>query len=145
MRGAPSDLVALDVASLVLRSEEKAMRERSETIHATFAPNAAMYRNTGMRFNIASTRIRYGRKQRRTMNSVCRPKLTSSPADRLSAFFCQTERYFSGCWPDSRLRPTQAVINVRIAPPKTANDNPANLVSPALRTRPMVIPAKVVT
>jgi len=58
MRGALGVLLVLDPFRSFLRLDEKAISDRRETIHATFAPNAAMYKKTGMRFSIASTRRR---------------------------------------------------------------------------------------
>ena len=57
--------------------------------HTTLAPTAERMKATCVMLKRAKNKIAYGRKQRRMMNSVCRPRYKKGFDRRLAACVCQ--------------------------------------------------------
>src|ERR1700681_3729855 len=125
-----------------LRPLAKAYEEYSAMGHTKLAPIALRTNATFIMLKSAKKRRAYGKKQRRTMNSIFRATYKNGFDGRLSAWACQIFNSCSGRSPPSRVPSHPMARKLAIAPNSSRPPHTRYIRDPELLHRPTVIPTK---
>src|SRR6266404_3135786 len=133
---------AAEIPAAEPRLRGKACEEYSAMGHTRLAPIALRTNATFIMLKSAKKRSAYGKKQRRTMNSVCRATYKNGFDGRLSAWACQIFNSCSGRLAARRWRSHPVARKLAIAPNSSMPPHSTYILAPELLHRPTVIPTK---
>src|SRR6202035_5433587 len=133
---------ASGILAAELRPLAKAYEEYSAMGHTKLAPIALRTNATFIMLKSAKKRSAYGKKQRRTMNSIFRATYKNGFDGRLSAWACQIFNSCSGRSPASRCRAHPMARKLASGPNSSRPPHTRYIRDPELLHRPTVIPTK---
>src|SRR5260370_2786107 len=133
---------AAGIAVAEFRPPAKACEEYSAMGQTRFAPIALRTNATLIMLKSAKNNRAYGKKHRRIMNSVCRPKYKKGLDDRFSAWVCHIFRSCSGRSAARRCLSQPQTMKIPIAPNSSSPPHTRYILDPELLHKPRVMPKK---
>src|ERR1700731_3688380 len=133
---------AFGIPGAELRPAANACEEYSAIGQTRLAPIALRTNATFVMLKSANRRSAYGKKQRRTMNSICRATYKNGFDGRLSAWACQIFNSCSGRLAARRCRSHPMARKLAIAPNSSRAPHTRYIRDPELLHNPTVMPTK---